>query len=120
MYANNLLKNFTGSKAGSDKVVPTTDENGFTVKGLACPAYYFMAILSVKNGSYQAIGFILPHSDTLSPLAGGSSYTVADLKKYAVSIDELEKQTNLDFFCNLSDDVESEVEASLDIDAWNW
>ena len=117
---NNLLKNFTGSKAGSDKVVPTTDETGFTIKGLACPAYYFMAILSVKNGSYQAIGFILPHSDTLSPIAGGSSYTVADLKKYAVSIDELEKQTNLDFFCNLSDDVESEVEASLDLDAWNW
>ena len=117
---NNLLKNFTGSKKGQDNVIPTTDADGYTVKGLPCPAYYFMAILARKGDTFNAIGFILPHSQTITPIAGGDNYTVADIKPYAVSIDNLEEQTGLDFFCNLSDDVETSVEATLDLDAWNW
>lgn len=114
-----LLVNFTGTGNGQDGVLPTTDANGYTKKGLPCPAYYFMAILAEKDGAYSAIGFIMPHSMTLSPISG-SSYTSADLKKYVVSIDELESQTGLDFFCNLVDSVEDKVEASYDLDAWKW
>lgn len=114
-----LLVNFSGTGNGQDGVLPTTDANGYTKKGLPCPAYYFMAILSEKDGQYSAIGFILPHSMTLSPLSG-SSYTSADLKQYVVSIDELESQTGLDFFCNLLDKVEDKVEASYDLDDWAW
>jgi endonuclease G len=38
---------------------------------------------------------------------------------YAISIDELEKRTGIDFFCNLPDVVEKEVEAEVDQDFWN-
>lgn len=52
-----LLVNFTGTRRGNDGVLPQTDANGFTKKGLACPKYYFMAILSEKGGEYHAVGF---------------------------------------------------------------
>ena len=35
-----------------------------------------------------------------------------------MSIDELEQRTGIDFFCNLPDDIESDVEASYAANAW--
>ena len=110
---NHLLINFEGKTKGMDGKTPTTDSNGLTVKGLPCPAYYFMAIMSVKSGMYSSIAFLLPHSDQLKPVGGGADFTVADLKQYAVTVDELEQETGLDFFCNLPDDTESEVESVM-------
>lgn len=115
-----LLVNYVGSNKGQDNVIPKTDASGLTVKGLPCPAYYFMAVLAQKGDTYRAIGFIAPHSQTLTPLAGGENFTVADLKKYAVSVDELESQTGIDFFCNLPDAIEDSVEGDLSLDAWKW
>lgn len=115
-----LLVNYVGSNKGQDGVIPKTDAAGLTVKGLPCPAYYFMAVLAQKGDTYQAIGFIAPHSQTLTPIAGGKDFTVADLKKYAVSVDDLESQTGIDFFCNLPDSIEDSVEANLSLDVWKW
>lgn len=108
---NHLLTNFTGAQKGSDGVYPQTDENGYTLKGLACPQYYFIAILSEKTDVYHAIGFWVEHKDTMS---------VDDLKTYALSIDDLEKNTGLDFFCNLPDDVENSVESTWNEADWAW
>ena len=41
-----------------------------------------------------------------------------DFAKYAISIDELEKRTGIDFFCNLPDDIELQVERNLVLGAW--
>lgn len=112
---NHLLKNFVGEKKGMDGVVPQTDAQGFTPKGLACPAYYFMALLAEKDDSYQAIGFWVEHSGKL-PMEPSAS----DLQTKALSIDDLEQKTGLDFFCNLPDDIETEVERGFDVDAWSW
>jgi endonuclease G len=38
----------------------------------------------------------------------------------AISIDELEAKTGIDFFCNLPDGIEAEVEASKNLNAWAW
>lgn len=112
---NNLKKNFTGKLKANDGVYPTTDENGKTIKGLACPSYYFMAILSQKGDTYHAIAFLVPHEEGLpvSPKA-------ADLQKYAVSVNELEQATGIDFFCNLDDAIENQVEAEKNFDNWTW
>lgn len=117
---NNLLKNFTGEKAGMDKQIPTTDANGYTVKGLPCPAYYYMAILAVKDGEYQAIGFLAPHKEIVSAAGTYSDHTVSEMQQYVVSIDELEEFTGEDFFCNLVDHTEDKVEAEYDLEAWPW
>lgn len=112
---NHLLKNFTGSVVGGDGKYPTTDENGFTIKGLACPQYYFVAVLSEKNGVYNAIGFLVEHNEGLP-----KNPTAAELQQYIVSIDELEAFSGIDFFCNLPDDLENEVESSYNAENWVW
>lgn len=85
----------------------TIDDNNIkthTGSGLIVPKYFYMAILSVKNGVYRALGVWSPH-------AGGST------TEY-ISIDELEKRTGIDFFCNLPDDIEDKVEAQYDSSYW--
>lgn len=107
------LINFVGTKKGNDGQTPTTDANGMTVKGLACPANYFMAVMALKNGQYEAIGFLVPHDDTITPIGGGKDFTVADVRRYEMTIDRLEEETGLDFFCNLPDETESLAESVI-------
>ena len=94
------------------------DVNGYTwAKGrgqaLVCPRYFFMAVLCKKNsdktqGGYKAIGFWMEHKAN-----NDDNYA-----KYAVSIDQLEELTGLDFFCNLPDNIEEQVERNLVLSAW--
>ena len=46
--------------------------------------------------------------------------TLEELKASALSIDELEEKTGIDFFCNLPDDLENTVESSMNLDDWAW
>lgn len=72
-----------------------------TGKGMVVPSHFFMAILRVKNGVYNAVGFWVKHENNKDN----------KLAKYAVSIKELEEKTGIDFFCNLPDNIERTVEA---------
>lgn len=112
---NKLLTNFTGTMKGGDGKYPETNAEGFSIHGLAVPAYYYMAILAEKGDTYHAIGFLVPHSELLpqKPTAG-------DFQVYAVSIDKLEQETGIDFFCNLPDVIEDEVESLYDVNDWAW
>lgn len=77
------------------------------------PSYYYMAVLMRNSQGYKAMGFWIEHK--------GSSTN--DLTPYVVNIDELERLTGLDFFCNLPDATEDHVE-SLALDkvkaAWGF
>ena len=74
----------------------------YTSSGIIVPKYFYMAILCVKNHQYKAIGLWTEHKD--------ESDTNKNYGDYAISIDELERRTGIDFFCNLPDDIEEEVE----------
>lgn len=65
------------------------------------PKYFYMAILCKNSRGYKAMAFWIEHK--------ASDDT--DLKKYVINIDELEKKTGIDFFCNLPDDIENAVES---------
>lgn len=55
----------------------------------------------MKNSNgYRAMGFWIKHEANKD----------TNLAKYVVNIDELEKFTGIDFFCNLPDDIENHVE----------
>lgn len=116
---NKLIKNWTGKQKANDGLYPTANADGKTNpksgNGLVVPQYYYMAILAEKDSKLQAIGFYVPHSEDLP-----SSPSTADLQKYTCSIDYLEEQTGLDFFCNLMDNIEDEVEASFRLEDWQW
>ena len=74
---------------------------GYTKGGHIVPKYFYMALLSKKGNTLKAIGFYLQHTDPTSWEAP---------REYAVTIDELEQKTGIDFFCNLPNDIENQVE----------
>ena len=86
----------------------------YTRSGIAVPRYYFTALLCKKfsggQNTYKAIGFWVEHKSY-----GGNP----DLRSWAVSIDELEEKTGIDFFCNLPDRVEIPVEQTCDPELWS-
>ena len=79
---------------------------------LIVPKYFYMALLHYNkaSNSYKAIAFWTLHQD-----AKDSNKKYGD---YAISIDELEKRTGIDFFCNLPDEIEEVVEAECDLNFW--
>ena len=66
---------------------------------VAVPHAFFKAILINKKGTPIAMGFYFKNE---------SGHR--DLQEYLISIDELEKLTNLDFFSLLPDEVENKIE----------
>ena len=114
-----LLVDFTGTQNAADGRKPQTDANGLTRHGLACPAYYFMAILAQEGDNYQAIGFLVEHRDDYG-YDNEHQAPVEETKLCAMSIDQLEQETGLDFFCNLPDEVEDEVERAYVLSDWAW
>ena len=77
---------------------------------LIVPQYFFTALLMKNSSGYRAVGFWMEHTAV--------NHADDNLKDYAMSIDELERLTGIDFFCNLPDDIENEVEASYAPSAW--
>lgn len=92
------------------------DKNVTHVQGrgtpLLVPGHFFMALLcknsNPSQGGYKAIAFWMKH------VANDSK----DFRAHAVSIDELERLTGIDFFCNLPDDIETAVESNMVPKAW--
>lgn len=84
---------------------------------MAVPKYYFMACLFIaRNGDAKAIGFWIEHKD----FNNKSDAFLAQLRRScACSIDELERLTGLDFFCNLKDGVEEAVEKTYNTSQWS-
>ncbi len=78
--------------------------------GLIVPKYFFMAALLKRSESnIGAMGFFIEQRkvDDYARTSDGTKY---DLSPYVVNINELERLTGLDFFCNLPDDIEELVE----------
>lgn len=73
------------------------------------PKYYYMAVLFKKAESFKAIAFWLEHTD--KPKS-------TKLVDYALSIDELEEKTGIDFFPALNDKLENVIEATYSTKAW--
>ena len=74
---------------------------------LLVPKYFYMAILGYNKSqdTYHALGLWTEHADV--------SDTNKNYGDYAITIDELERRTGIDFFCNLPDEIENDVEASI-------
>ena len=76
---------------------------------VSVPRYYFKVILDYTEPEIKGIGFILPNESSKS-----------SLKSYAVTIDEVESVTGIDFFYSLPDEVEKLVESSVDLTLWSF
>ncbi|MGI6224345.1 MAG: DNA/RNA non-specific endonuclease [Prevotella sp.] len=90
----------------SSQILSYQDASNYQVP---VPKYFYMCLLAVKDGQYKAIGFWTEHVNQ------SESY---DYSHYAKSIKEIEELTGIDFFCNLPDDIEQEVEESYNLSDW--
>ena len=83
---------------------------------MVVPKYYFIALLKVKNNVYSAVAFWVKHDSYGYDFDHQAPASV--VAEHAVSVDELEELTGIDFFHNLPDAVESTVESGFV--AANW
>lgn len=81
----------------------TIGQNKITVPD----AFYKVVMRQEKDGDAKAIGYVFKHKKQNKPL-----------KDYAVSVDEVEKFTGIDFFSKLPDEVEDKMEASYNVNDW--
>lgn len=70
------------------------------------PDAFFKVILCMQKAP-KAIGFVYPNNSEHHP----QSY-------YALSVDEVEKHTGIDFFPSLPDDIETDVESTYSLNDW--
>ena len=98
---------------GTISTTEVYNQFGVNITGtLTIPRYWYMAVLCLKNGEYHAMAFWTEQIN--------SRCNSTTLRSCAISIDELERRTGIDFFCNLPDDIEDAVEsASPDLSFWN-
>ena len=75
---------------------------------VAVPERFFKVILAPYANPPRAIGFIMPNAK----FAGG-------MQAAAVSVDEVEKITGMDFFSALPDEIEDMVESECNFPSWN-
>jgi endonuclease G len=87
----------------TDRITKTIGETKVSV-----PSRYFKVVLAPYANPPRAIGFIMPNSK----VEGG-------MQKAAVSVDEVERVTGFDFFSELPDDIENEVESQCNFTLWS-
>lgn len=78
---------------------------------LIVPKYFYMAILRKSSFGYAGMAFWSEQKNAWR--------TNETLRSHAISIAELEKRTGIDFFCNLPDDVEAQVEKTFNPSVWS-
>lgn len=85
-------------------------EKGLETIGLqnqiAVPKKFYKILYDEKT--QKAIGFVLENKGSFELL-----------RNFAVSINEIEKMTGIDFFAKLSDAIQKDIEAQNDFDDWN-
>lgn len=103
-------------KGGTIDAVPgITDDPILTTlaNGLVVPKYFFMALLRRSKTGYKAMAFWVEHLN--------EDHSNDPLSNYVVNIRELERRTGIDFFCNLPDDIEDDVETTtVENIKWLW
>jgi len=91
---------------------PVLNKDSYPTIGnnVAVPEYYYKVLFAPKNtnGSAQMIGFLFPNEKTTE-----------DHFEYAVTVDEIEKLTGLDFFSQLDDSIENQLENTFNTSVWD-
>ena len=81
--------------------------------GLIVPRYFFMALLRKSKTGYKALAF---WAENLN-----EDHSNDPLGNYVINIRELERRTGIDFFCNLPDAIEEDVEnTTVENIKWLW
>ena len=86
-----------------------TVQSSIGESNVGIPSYYYKVILDYSQPEIKGIGFILPNTSSSRPL-----------QNFAVSIDEVERRTGIDFFYNLPDIDEQKIESAFNVSSWTF
>jgi endonuclease G len=76
---------------------------------VAIPNYFYKILFCNYKGKYKMIGFLMPHKKSDLPIYN-----------FVVSVDYIEKITGIDFFPELDNATENELEAQQDYKKWSF
>ncbi len=71
------------------------------------PQAFYKVLLQEENGEIHTIGFVYENVSGRKPMS-----------TYAMTVDEVENLTNIDFFPSLPNKIENKVEAEVDFSKW--
>ncbi len=83
------------------------DMKAIGYENVSVPNTFYKIVMDVADGEYKTIAFLIPNKNV-----SGSYYN------YVVSIDEIEAKTGIDFFPNLPDAIENDLEKKVHLKAW--
>ena len=72
------------------------------------PSAFYKVIVAPYLESPRGIGFVYPNMTA-----------PGNMQNYVMTIDDIEELTGIDFFANLPDDIENEVESVSSFKEWN-
>ena len=81
---------------------------GQYIETIAVPDAFYKVILRQKGDTWSAVGFMMPNKAGHKPL-----------KKYAMSIEDIEVITDIDFFTALPDSIEEKIELTYNLKDWD-
>lgn len=73
------------------------------------PRYYYKIIARGNPNEPRVLAFLLLGKESTKPLS-----------QFTVAVDEIEKRTGIDFFENLPDGLEAELESEVDTEGWEF
>jgi endonuclease G len=76
---------------------------------VSVPNQFYKVLIDTNSGKTKMIAFLMPHENSNKPLY-----------EFVVSIDEVEKLTGIDFFSELDDAIENQLEASSRYKDWSF
>lgn len=71
------------------------------------PQAFFKVLLQEENGEIHTIGFVYENNSVKRPMS-----------TYAMTVDEVEEITKIDFFHSLPDKIENAIESEVDFSKW--
>ena len=74
------------------------------------PRFFYMAVVCRKGDEWHGMAYWAQQYN--------EDHSNDNRKGYAITIDRLEELTGIDFFCNLPDDIEAQVESEKDYSFW--
>ena len=74
---------------------------------VAVPNYFYKVVADLSGDEIKGIGFIFVNGENNG-----------ELKNYGCSIDMVEQRTKIDFFPNLNDNIEKQIESDFIIEDW--
>jgi endonuclease G len=74
---------------------------------VAIPNYFYKVLFCNNKGKYKMVAFLMPSVKSKAPL-----------NTFVVSVDAIERMTGIDFFPQLTDAIENDLERKSDYKAW--